>query len=78
MGLRQLGDCLRLPREGFARRLGAERLAELDRAVGRIPEARTAWVSASRFSLSVDLHTECLDRERLMRAIRELFGQLQR
>ncbi len=78
MGLRQLGDCLRLPREGFARRLGAERLAELDRAVGRIPEARTAWVSASRFSLSVDLHTECLDRERLMRAIRPLFEQLQR
>ncbi|MCZ6716313.1 MAG: DNA polymerase Y family protein [Gammaproteobacteria bacterium] len=78
MGLRQLGDCLRLPREGFARRLGAERLAELDRALGRIPEARSTWVPPSRFSLSVDLNTECMDRERLMRAIRPLFEQLQR
>ncbi len=78
MGLRRLGDCLRLPREGFARRLGAERLAELDRALGRIPEVRTAWVPASRFSLSVDLPAECQDRERLMHAIRPLFEQLQR
>lgn len=78
MGLRRLGDCLRLPREGFARRLGVERLAELDRALGRIPEARTAWVPASRFSWSVDLPAECQDRERLMHAIRPLFEQLQR
>jgi len=78
MGLRQLSDCLRLPRDGFARRLGTERLAELDRALGRIPEARTAWVPASRFSLSIDLHTECLDCERLLRVIRPLFERLQR
>ena len=78
MGLRRLGDCLRLPREGFARRLGVERLAELDRALGRMPETRTAWVPASRFSRSVDLPAECQDRERLMHAIRPLFEQLQR
>lgn len=34
MGIRTLGDCMRLPRDGFARRVGREYLSELDRSRG--------------------------------------------
>ena len=39
-GRSNIGDCLRLPREGFARRFGSQRLLELDRALGRLPDPR--------------------------------------
>ncbi len=78
MGLHQVGDCLRLPRDGFSRRLGPARLAELDRALGRVPEVRMAWVPAARFSLSADLDMACMDCERLLRTARPLLDRLQR
>src|SRR5437667_8268422 len=40
MGLRTLGGCLRLPRDGLARRLGAAFVVALDRAFGRLPDPR--------------------------------------
>lgn len=54
MGIRNIGDCLRLPREGFARRFGPQRLLELDRGLGRLPDPRTSWRAPERF---------CADRE---------------
>ena len=44
LGLRTVGECLRLPRDGFARRLGFELLNELDRATGRAAEPRLQYV----------------------------------
>jgi len=43
VGASNVGDCLRLPREGFARRFGVQRLLELDRALGRLPDPRVSW-----------------------------------
>ena len=37
MGVSCIGECLRLPRQGFAKRFGAVRLLELDRALDRLP-----------------------------------------
>ena len=34
MGIRTLGDCMRLPRDGFARRVGRQYLSELDKSRG--------------------------------------------
>ena len=34
MGLQTIGDCLRLPRDGFIRRIGREYLLQLDRSLG--------------------------------------------
>ena len=34
MGIRTLGDCMRLPRDGFARRIGRQYLQELDKSRG--------------------------------------------
>lgn len=39
-GVLTVGDLLRLPRAGLSRRIGHERLAELDRAIGRHREVR--------------------------------------
>ena len=49
MGVTNIGDCLRLPREGFVRRFGAERLLDLDRALGHLPDPRDSWRAAERF-----------------------------
>jgi protein ImuB len=46
MGVRTVGECLRLPRDGFARRFGHDLLAQLDRATGRLQEPRAAYAVA--------------------------------
>jgi protein ImuB len=65
MGVRTVGECLRLPRDGFARRFGAEALAMLDRATGRLAEPRCAYAAHERFTLRRDLEPEIGDSARL-------------
>ena len=72
MGIRQVGDCLRLPREGFARRFGAERLLELDRALGHLPDPRDSWRAPERFCRDFEMTEEQSDREMLLNVCREL------
>ena len=50
MGVSCIGECLRLPRQGFAKRFGAARLLELDRALGRLPDPRVNYRAPERFS----------------------------
>jgi protein ImuB len=49
MGLRTVGDLVRLPRAGIARRLGQCWLDELDRALGRRADVRRGFRSPHRF-----------------------------
>ncbi len=58
MGVITVGDCLRLPREGFARRLGPELLADLDRALGHLPQVRRQFVARQRFKTQYDFEYE--------------------
>lgn len=76
MGVRAIGDCLRLPRDGFARRFGPELLRSLDRALGRAPDPRAAFASQERFVARRDLEPEIADTERLGRAIVPLLDEL--
>ncbi len=76
MGVRTVGDCLKLPREGFARRFDPDLLRMLDRAVGRAPDPRAAFVARERFAARCDLEPEIADSERLRRAIEPLLAQL--
>lgn len=55
LGLCTLVDCLRLPRDGIARRVGTEVLDALDRAFGRLPDPRPAFVPPARFQARLDL-----------------------
>ncbi len=72
MGIRNVGDCLRLPREGFARRFGANRLLELDRALGRLPDPRASWRAPERFRADYEMTEEQSDQELLLAICREL------
>lgn len=58
MGVRRIGECLRLPRDGFSRRFGRERLAELDRALGKAPDPRDALALPATFDSALELVTE--------------------
>jgi protein ImuB len=72
MGISTIGDCLRLPREGFVRRFGAERLLDLDRALGHLPDPRDSWRAPERFSADYEMTEEQSDRELLLQICREL------
>jgi protein ImuB len=55
MGLEQVGDCLRLPRAGLAKRLGPELVLELDRALGRVPDPRVPFTPPASFESRLEL-----------------------
>jgi protein ImuB len=76
MGVRTIGECLRLPRDGFARRLEPRMLAMLDRAVGRWPDPRVAFLPRERFSARRDLEFETMDVARLCHALDPLLAEM--
>ena len=78
MGLGYVGDCMRLPRQGFARRFGVRLLNELDRALGRLPDPREHFRSPERFSADYEFECEQSDSELILNACRELLCRLER
>jgi protein ImuB len=78
MGVATVGDALRLPRAGFAKRFSATRLLELDRALGRLPDPRVAYRSPESFIADLDLNEEQDDASLLLKACCELLLQLER
>lgn len=76
MGVRTLGECLRLPRDGLARRIGRERLDELDRALGRRPDPRPFFEPPTRFVAELELAAELIDSEQLLPALERLVARL--
>ena len=72
MGVTSIGDCLRLPREGFVRRFGAEHMLALDRALGHLPDPRNSWRAPERFCADHEMAEEQSDRERLLNVCHEL------
>ena len=76
MGVRTVGECLRLPRDGFARRFGADLLAMLDRATGRRAEPRPAFAAHERFASRRDLEPEIDDTARLGLVLEPMLAEL--
>ncbi|MGI9263890.1 MAG: Y-family DNA polymerase [Gammaproteobacteria bacterium] len=77
MGIRQLGDVLRLPRDGFARRFGPERLSELDRAIGKLSEPREAFRLPEVYTGKVNMPEETLDRALMVRGMERLLTEME-
>ena len=75
-GVRTVGECLRLPRDGFARRFGAPLLAALDRATGRLPEPRAGFAAREKFTAGRDLEPETGDAARLGHVLEPLLDEL--
>ncbi len=76
MGLTTVGDCARLPREGFARRLGPVHLRELDQAYGRCPDPQRLHVPPVRFAAELELAGETIDASLLLDGFQQLFQSL--
>lgn len=76
IGIATLGELLALPRAGLAERCGPELIAQLDQALGRVPEPREFFVPPERFSAALDLPAEVDHAEGLLFAARRLLVQL--
>jgi protein ImuB len=76
MGVRTVGECLRLSRDGFTRRFEPRMRLELDRALGHAHDPRAAFVAAARFAARRDLEPEVTDTHRLQRACEPLLDEL--
>jgi len=77
IGVTTIGECRRLPREGFARRFGAARLQALDRAFGRLPDPRPHHSSPPRFREQIDLGEETRDEALLAAGCSRLLASLE-
>jgi protein ImuB len=76
LGLRTVGDCARLPRDGFARRVGRSYLLELDRAFGRCVDLRIGFKAAQAWSSTVELGEESVDSAIFIDAVEQLLDEL--
>ncbi len=76
MGVRTIGQALRLPRAGFARRFGAEHLSMLDRLTGREADLRERFRPRERFRRKRDLTYELESHEAILRALEPLLREL--
>ena len=75
LGVMRLGELLRLPRAGLARRLGTAAVQDLDIALGRQSAPRRAFVPRERFRARCDLETEIENAAYLEKALEPLIGR---
>ncbi len=68
-GLSTIGDCLRMPRDGFSRRFGPELLLQLDQALNRAAQPRRCFIPSEKFHDRCDFDLEVEDTQRLERAL---------
>src|SRR5690349_6631093 len=77
MGVRTLGELLRLPRAGFARRFVPAQLADLDRLLVRRADPRARLKRRERYVGRIDLDHEIENHERILQVLRPLLEELQ-
>lgn len=77
MGLRTLGDLIRLPRAELRRRVGPALLQALDRALGHAPDPRTAFVAPAHFQQRIELLAPAYATEALLFVLRRLLLALE-
>jgi protein ImuB len=66
LGLHRLGDLLRLPRAALAQRLGSALLADLDRALGALPEPQTLFIPPESFASTIELPADLTEAAQLL------------
>jgi protein ImuB len=76
LGLHRIGDCLRMPRDGLARRFGPQLLLDLDRALGKAPDVRLRFVPPPRFTSRIWLPAPADSCEALSFATHRLLLEL--
>ena len=77
VGLRSIGDCLRLPRAGLSQRLGPPVVASLVCALGRIPEPRQYLETPDHFEVQMLLPEPVSQVQPLLFILQRLLRQLE-
>jgi protein ImuB len=78
MGVRTIGQALRLPRAGFARRFGPTHLSELDRLTGRSADLRHHFQLRERFRRRRELTYEMENTATILAALTPVLAELGR
>jgi len=76
MGVRRIGDLLRLPRDGLARRLGTDSVLYLDRMLGRQPDPQKLYRPPECFRHRMQLPFEVEQADALLFALQRLVLEL--
>ena len=76
IGVESIGDLVALPRDGVARRFGQSLLDEIDRALGRLPEARAPFIAPERYEGQLELPAPVEEAEALLFGARRLVVEL--
>jgi protein ImuB len=76
MGVRRLGELLRLPRDGLARRFGQHSLLYLDRMLGRCPHPQVPYQLPRTFDRQLPLPAEVTRAQALLFALQRLLLEL--
>ena len=76
MGVDKLGEFIRLPRSGIARRFGKSCLEQLDQALGRIPDPKLNFQLQPRFEAELELPCEMTSQKLLAHGIERLVNEL--
>ncbi|MGH8269677.1 MAG: hypothetical protein ACRES1_06400, partial [Steroidobacteraceae bacterium] len=76
IGVRTIGEALRLPRAGFARRFGTARLQILDRLVGRASDLKSRFEVRARFRRRRELIYELESHAALLAVLEPLLEEL--
>jgi len=76
MGLRLVGELLRLPRAGLTERLGLDRIRYLQRLLGEAPDPRRCFEQPARYRGRLELPAELSHVDALVFPCRRLLGEL--
>ena len=76
MGVRTIGQVLRLPRAGFTRRFGTDSLAVLDRLTGRSADLHDRFQARERFRRRRELSYELENQTAILGALAPLLAEL--
>ena len=76
LGVRTIGECVRLPRDGFARRVGVNYLRELDCALDRSFDLRVGFQAPESWTARIELFEESADSAVFLEAIEQLLDEL--
>lgn len=77
LGIRHIGHCLQLPRDGFIRRFGKAPRLELDQALGLVPDLRAWFTPPERFASRLEFGFELNDALALLFPLKRLLRELE-
>lgn len=77
LGIHRIGQCSKLPRDGFIRRFGRERCRDLDKALGTMPDPRPWFTPPDTFNSRIEFGFELNDALALLFPLKRMLQELE-